>query len=41
MRRGRHMRRNLRYVLAATVALILGATFAETYARLAIPYHPR
>jgi hypothetical protein len=39
MRRGRHMRRNLRYVLAATVALILGATFAETYARLAIPYY--
>lgn len=33
------MRRNLRYVLAAAVALILGATFAQTYARLAIPYY--
>lgn len=33
------MRRNLRYVLAAAAALIIGATCAETYARLATPYY--
>ena len=33
------MRRDLRYALTAVVALVVGATCAEEYARLAIPYY--
>lgn len=32
------MRRNVRYVVAAAVALMIGTMYAEAYARLAIPY---
>jgi len=32
------MRRNVRYVVAAAVALMIGTKYAETYTRLAIPY---
>lgn len=33
------MPRNLRYALAAVLALIVGTTCAEAYARLALPYY--